>query len=118
MATITKRYGKYTVRVRRLGYPSLSKTFTQRKDSELWGKQKELEIERGELPTSHRAELEGLTLGALIEKYKDTVTSTKKGKGPGWCFLSAIGRHRIASKPIADITTEDWAKNRHEPLEK
>jgi integrase len=117
MATITKRNGKYTVQVRRLGYPSSNKTFAHKKDAETWAKQKELEIERGELPTNHRTELKGLTIGELIDRYKDTVTVRKKGKGPEQYVLSAFLRHPLASKPVADITTEDWAKYRDERLQ-
>jgi hypothetical protein len=41
MATITKRNGKYRVQIRRNGTP-IGETFTQRRDAELFGKQKEL----------------------------------------------------------------------------
>jgi integrase len=116
MATITKRAGKYLVQIRRTGHPSCNKTFTHRKDAETWARQKELAIERGDLPADHRSKLKGLTLASLIDAYLQKVTATKKGKGPERYFLSAFQRHPIASKPIADVTTEDFAKYRDERL--
>ncbi|MBJ7543934.1 hypothetical protein [Rhodomicrobium udaipurense] len=82
MATITKRQGRYSVQVRWTGFPSLNKTFSQRKDAETWARQKELEIERGDLPVDHRSRLKGLTLAALIKVYLEKVTARKKGKSP------------------------------------
>jgi len=116
MATITKRQGRYSVQIRRTGFPSLNKTFSHRKDAETWARQKELEIERGDLPVDHRSKLKGLTLASLIEVYLEKVTATKKGKGPERYFLSAFQRHPVASKPIVDVTTEDFAKYRDERL--
>ena len=48
MATIRTRNGKYQVLIRRQGSPDLTKTFIQRRDAELWARQKEAEIDRSE----------------------------------------------------------------------
>ena len=78
MATITKRDGRWRVQVRRLGYPPISKTFTQKKDAETWARQKELELERGDLPVDPRSKLKGMKLSELVAKYRDTISVRKK----------------------------------------
>jgi integrase len=117
MASITKRKNKYLVQIRRTGHPALCKTFTHRRDAEVWGRQRELELERGDPPVDPRLKLKGITLSALIDVYKEKVTDRKKGKGPEVYFLSAFQRHPIAAKPIAQVTTEDFAKYRDERLQ-
>ncbi|MBJ7535078.1 hypothetical protein JDN40_13265 [Rhodomicrobium vannielii ATCC 17100] len=102
--------------VRRLGYPPISRTFTLRKDAEVWGRQKELEIERGDLPVDARVKLKGLTLGALMERYRDSVSNTEEGQGHGTICLNAFTRHSIASKMVVDVTTADFASYRDERL--
>ena len=118
MATITKRGDKYRVLVRRLGYPPISKTFSLRRDAETWGKQTEIALERGhaDLAVDHREKLKGVTLSKLIDRYAETVTISKKGAEPERYFLAAFQRHPIASKPVANITTGDFAVYRDERL--
>jgi integrase len=115
MACITKRNGKYRVRVHRNG-TSLSETFTIRKDAETWGRQKEIELERGELPCDPKTKLNGTTLGHLIERYKKTVTPKKKSSKKETCALNKFLRHPICKKALAEVTTADFAEYRDERL--
>lgn len=116
MASITKRKGKYFVQVRRNGH-SISKTFTLKKDAETWGRQKELELERGDLPTDPRKKLQGVTLGHLIERYRDSVSLRKKSAKNEQIALNAFLRHEIARKQVVDVTAGDFATYRDERLE-
>ena len=116
MASITKRNGKYFVQVRRCGH-SQSKTFTQRKDAENWAKQLELELERRDLPTDPRKKLKDVTLGSLIERYRDTVSIRKKSGKNEQIVLNAFLRHDITKKPVVDVTTSDFALYRDERLQ-
>jgi integrase len=116
MATITKRKGKYRVQVRKNG-TSISETFTLRKDAETWGKQKELEIERGELPCDPKSKLKGLTLHDLVVRYRDTVTPQKKSRKQETSALNKFLRHGICSKALADVATSDFSEYRDERLQ-
>jgi integrase len=119
MATISKtNTGRYLVQVRRKGYPAQSKTFTHRKDAETWGKQKELEIERGELPNDPRKQLNGMTLRELVEKYRDEVSPKKRSGKNEQIVLNAFLRDDIVKKLVADISVKDFAKYRDKRLEK
>ena len=48
MATIRKPGARWQVQVRRQGYPLLTKSFALKSDAEAWGRQKEVELDRGE----------------------------------------------------------------------
>ncbi|MGA7324561.1 MAG: site-specific integrase [Rhodomicrobium sp.] len=116
MASITKRNGKYFVQVRKLGH-SQSKTFTQRRDAETWAKQVELDLERTDLPQNPRKQLQGLTLGQLVERYRDTVSPRKKSAKNEQIFLNAFLRHDLAKKAVADIRVQHFSKYRDARLE-
>ena len=47
MATIRNRNGRWHVQIRKANARSLSRTFTYRKDAELWVRESEREIELG-----------------------------------------------------------------------
>jgi integrase len=111
MATITKSSGKYRVRVRRNGH-SLSETFTHKKDAELFGKQKELELERGDLPVDPKVKLKGVTLGQLVIRYQSQVSPTKKGAKQEIAKLGKFLGHPICAKAVADIKAADFAEYR------
>lgn len=115
MSSITKRNGRYFVQVRRHGH-SVSKTFTQRRDAETWGRQKEVELERGDLPTNPRKKLQGVTLGSLVEKYRDTVSLRKKSAKNERIALDAFLRHAMTRKQVVEVTTADFAAYRDERL--
>jgi hypothetical protein len=46
-------------------------------DAEVWGRQRELELERGELPVDPRSKLKGVKFSDLIERYRDNVSIQK-----------------------------------------
>jgi DnaJ-domain-containing protein 1 len=54
MATIRRRGTTWQVQVRRQGHATLSRTFRLKADAEQWARQKEAEIDRGELPVDTR----------------------------------------------------------------
>ena len=47
MATITKRNGRWQARVRRKGFPTQTKTFSQKKDAQIWVRHVEVKNVRG-----------------------------------------------------------------------
>src|SRR6516162_11923872 len=78
MATIRRRGATWQVQVRRQGHAALSRTFRLKADAEQWARQKEAELDRGELPVDTRV-LRSHTLAHLLERYTATVVPRKRG---------------------------------------
>jgi hypothetical protein len=78
MATIRKRGAKWQVQIRRVGVRPVSRSFHVRKDAEAWARQMEVEVDRHDLPRDLKA-LKRVTLGQLVERYRDTVSVRKRG---------------------------------------
>lgn len=117
MATIRKRGDKWQVQIRRTGQHPISRSFITRKDAEAWGRLMEVQADRRDLPADPKA-LERVTLAELVERYRDSVTVTKRGQGPERIFLTAFLRHRICEKRLSDLTGADFAAYRDERLAK
>ena len=115
MATIRKRGTKWQVQVRRTGFPSVSRTFHNRKDAGVWARQMELRADRSELPSDAKL-LQRITLGQLVERYRDTVSIKKRGYDVERIVLTAFLRHPICRKSIAQLRTEHFAAYRDERL--
>ena len=78
MASIRRRGDKWQTQVRRKGQQPLSRSFHIRKDAELWARQMEVSADRGDLLHDPKV-LARLTLGELVQRYRETVTGRKKG---------------------------------------
>jgi integrase len=115
MATIRKRGAKWQVQIRRVGFPPISRTFHVRKDAEAWARQTEVQADRSELPSDPKV-LQRITLGQLVERYRDTVSVKKRGYEVERIVLTAFLRHPICRKPLSHIRTEDFAVYRDERL--
>ena len=115
MATIRKRGAKWQVQIRRVGFPSISRSFHFRKDAEAWARQSEVQADRSELPNDPKI-LHRITLGQLVERYRDTVSVRKRGYDVERIVLTAFLRHPICRKPLSHIRTEDFAAYRDERL--
>ena len=124
MATFVKRNGKWRAQIRRAEV-SLSKTFTLKKDAELWAKTKELELERGTqgvLPLydpstpAEQTEPQGLLqttlLKDLVERYRDKVTPKKEGREQETYWLNAFLRQPMCLKSLAELKISDWTEYR------
>ena len=89
MATIRKRGARWQVQVHRQGCAALSQSFLTKSDAEAWGRQKEVELDRGEVIVSDQS-LKTHTLGALLTRYLEEEAPTKRGAfqrahGSGLC---------------------------------
>jgi integrase len=115
MANIRKHRNKWQVRIRRTGLPPLSKTFTQRKDAMEWARQTEVQADRHDLPADPKA-LQHITLAELVERYRDTVSITKKGYERERVSLTAFLRHPICARRLSELKTEDFAIYRDQML--
>jgi hypothetical protein len=81
MATIRKRGTKWQVQIPRVGVRPISRSFSAkplRKDAEAWARQMEVQADRRDLPSDPKS-LQRVTLGQLVERYRDTVSVRKRG---------------------------------------
>lgn len=115
MATIRKRGSRWQVQVRRIGHPPLSKSFLQRSDAETWGRLKEVEIERGELPIDRKL-LRSLTLGDLMRRYCEEITPTKRGAVVERIRINSLLARPIARLTLDRLTPRAFAEHRDERL--
>jgi integrase len=115
MATIRRRGAKWQVQFRRVGFHSVSRSFNVLKDAHAWARLMEVQADRRDLPNDPRA-LQQATLGQLVERYRDTVSSKKRGHEVERTVLTAFLRHPICRKRLSDIGPEDFAEYRDERL--
>ena len=115
MATIRKRGAKWQVQVRRAGCRPVSRSFHVRRDAQAWARQTELQADRTELPSDPKA-LQRVTLGELVERYRETVSVRKRGYAVERIVLTAFLRHPICRKRLSEISPEDFASYRDERL--
>lgn len=77
MSTITRRgESQWQAKVRRKGFPSLSRTFLYKDDAERWARATERELETSGFVD--RREAERTTLRAVLERYQREITPHKK----------------------------------------
>jgi integrase len=57
-----------------------------------------------------------VTLGQLVERYRDTVSVRKRGYEVERIVLNAFLRHRICRKPLSEVGPSDFASYRDERL--
>ena len=95
MGSIRKRNGKYQAQVRRHDAQPVSRTFTTKKDALVWIRGVETRIDAGDV---HIASPKMVTLGDLLKRYAEEITSAKKGK------LQELRRiNRLLRDPLAAI---------------
>jgi hypothetical protein len=111
MASIRRRGATWQVQVRRQGLRPLTRTFRLKTDAELWARQREAELDRGDLPVDHRA-LRSLSLSNLLERYRDTVTPRKRGAAQ----LRILLAHPIAQQSLERLSAAEVAAYRDERL--
>lgn len=114
MATIRKRGDKFQVRVQLQGFDPVAKSFTTRRDAEAWGKVTESEMLRGVF--IKRTDTERTpTLRALVVRYRDEVTPSKRGSRQETYLLNALLRPESAAasmmaRLVAEISPADVAR--------
>ena len=116
MASIGQQGNSWQTRVRRKGYPDITKSFNTRKDAERWARSVETSLDRGTYidPT----EAEKVTLGDLIGRYIKEVLPSMKGYVEDSYRLKAIQRRDIAKINMARLSSLQIASYRDERLTK
>ena len=113
MATITKRNGKWQARVRRKGFPTQTRTFSQKTDAQRWIRHIEIKIERYELPPERP---NYPSLRQAIERYSYEVSRFKKSHEVEKYRLAKLSELPWASKPIDQINGQHLSKLRLERM--
>jgi integrase len=115
MATIRKRGARWQAQVRRAGQPHLSKSFLLRADAEAWGRQKEVEADRGEIFRVPQID-SNLRVRDLLQRYLLEVTPKKRGAGPEAARLKRILADELATLSLLDLRPAHFARFRDKRL--
>lgn len=102
MGSIRKRNGKYQAQIRRAGASPISKTFTNKKDAQVWVRGIEARIDVGD--TSIKTP-RATTLGNLLQRYSEEVTPTKKGAAPELRRLKRLINDPVSATPLDAVTS-------------
>lgn len=114
MASLRQHGKGWQARVRRQGYPDITKSFQSRQDAERWARALETEIDKGQFVSIDEAQRS--TLGDLIGRYLLEVTPTMKGSTEDTIRLKAIMRKPIAKWSMANLSASRIAAYRDERL--
>ena len=97
MASISKKNGKFHVRVRRKGYPTQCQSFVFKADARSWAAKTERALDSGLLCDY------SITLYELLERYLIEITVRKRSINQETYRLRAIQRHKISQYRISQI---------------
>ena len=107
MASLRKRNNRWEVRVRRIGHPTQTKTFTLKSDAQQWAREAEIALEKGEI--LHKQKVSSITLEEAIKQYLDEVAIHHKGVTSEryrlWAMVDRLGKNKL----ITSITSKDIA---------
>lgn len=115
MASILKRGDfSYQATVRRRGFPSKTKTFETKTDATKWARMIERDMDRGAWQDTSLAER--LTLGEVLSRYKNEVTSAKKSADIEEGKINAILREPMCQLKMSTLSGSDIASWRDKRL--
>ena len=110
MASFRQHGNRWQARVRRQGYPDITKSFQGRQDAERWARSVESDIDRGSYVSL--TEAQKTTLADLIQRYMAEVLPSMKGAPEDSIRLKAICRRPICKNSIAALTPAKVAEYR------
>jgi len=117
MASIRRRKsGHWQAQVRKLGYPTQTKSFSSKAVAAQWVRTIEYEIDQGLFMS--RNEAESTTVAELLNRYLLEYTPHKRGAGPEACRIRSLLRHPLAKRFIGSVRGVDIAQYRDERLKK
>jgi integrase len=115
MATIRKLRGRWQAAVRRKGMKPRAKSFDTKAEAERWARELEAEVDRfGRAPDTRPTE--NITLGALLGRYRDEVSPTKRRAQQEVQRIDVLVRHDICHRTLAGLSSSDIANYRDERL--
>ncbi|MEX3974031.1 tyrosine-type recombinase/integrase [Paraburkholderia caribensis] len=124
MATITERRDAcgnttFQARIRRAGYPPLSRTFPTRMQAVLWAEAIEHELDQREVQRTADIALrrladtappDRLTLGDLLQRYLDRVTPSKRAAVEESWRIRGILKHPLARCSVVTLGAQQVAE--------
>ena len=113
MASIRKRNKKWQVQIRRKNFPLQTQTFQSKKLAIRWARKEEVKFDDG----FYKITKKNYSLFDLINRYIDVVLPKKKVCSNETIILKAFMRENFVSKPISNISSEDFAQYRDKRLE-
>ncbi|MEN5247930.1 MULTISPECIES: site-specific integrase [Brucella/Ochrobactrum group] len=115
MATIRKLRGRWQAQVRRRGMKPRCKSFDSKNEAEKWARELESQIDKfGAAPDTRI--LESTTLGALMKRYAEEVSPSKRGSAQEIQRLDVLQRHDLAYRTLIGLSQQDIASFRDERL--
>ena len=115
MATLTKRKdGQWQAKIRRRGYPMVSKTFGTKAKAERWAGIIEKEMDDGSFVS--RTEAESTTLKEALQRYLTEITPTKKGAKQESDRVKVWMEHDLACRYLSNLRGADFAQYRDQKI--
>lgn len=114
MAQINKRGSSWRCRIRRNGYPALSKTFGSKFAADQWARTIESEMDRNVF--LDRTEADKNTLGDLLNRYKREVTPQKRGAKNEVYRIGKLLADPLSSFRISALSASHLAKWRDQRM--
>lgn len=111
MASIRKRNSKWHAQVRRVGHKSQCNSFISKSDAQAWVRMIESDMDKRVLPVNTNI-LKELTVGDLIERYRDNVTIHHRGKEAEIVRLNVFLRYDWAKLTLIQITPYTFVEHR------
>jgi hypothetical protein len=115
VATIRKRGDRWQAQVRLQGHAPITKSFILKIDAEAWGRQQEVDIERGEIQSVRRS-LKAFVLNDLLCRYETEITAKKRGAASETYRLRTLKASSIARLSLDNVTPSVLARYRDERL--
>ena len=107
MATIRLRGNKWQCRVQRQEYKEIAKSFATKEDAQRWARAIERQMDLGEYAPPEQADV--TPLSALLTKYEQEVTPSKKGASQEVYRLAVLRADQIAKLIAKDLKPADIA---------
>lgn len=104
MSSITERDGKFLVRVSRKGYKRINKTFTTRRDAEVFAKAVEVDIERGAFKQDRG---DKVVFRDLVIRYQKDITPGKRGHVEESGRIDYLLKSASVARPMLDMFVSD-----------
>ncbi|MGE5115100.1 MAG: tyrosine-type recombinase/integrase [Betaproteobacteria bacterium] len=108
------REGRWQVRVRRVGCPTLTRTFRLRRDAEEWAAIQESSIARRDFIDFRSADR--TTLGELMQRYRSVLERNGKQGTPDWTRCGSLQRHAMCGQKLSVLQPSHFARYRDERL--
>lgn len=115
MASIRSRGDSYQARVIRKGFPPLARSFSTRREAEIWAAQMEADIGRGRFIDAR--ESERTTLRECLARYQREISPLKKGHQKEVSVINRWLRSPLADRTMASIRGMDLAAYRDARLQ-